>query len=91
VPAQQRLGPDQPGIDAPPTSGEAGEQSPISRLDLGSLDLAAEYGDFVAQDDDLDGQFVAVAPEKPDELNNPTEGQIAERESHTSSPLAKPP
>jgi hypothetical protein len=36
----------------------------------------------VAQDDDLDGELVAIVAEKPDELKNTEKGEIAERESH---------
>jgi hypothetical protein len=55
VPAQQRVGldeearPARPGQDA----ADRGEQGPVGGLQPGSWDLAAEHGELVAQDEEL--------------------------------------
>jgi hypothetical protein len=50
--------------------------------------LAAQNHDLVSEHDDLDGQFVMIAPAKPEHLEHPNESHVEEGQRHgSSSPL----
>ncbi len=73
--------------DAPPhpAAGQARQKSTIRRSERRPFHLTAQHRDLVAQDNDLDGELVAIEPAKSDELKDSEEGEVAERESHNPS------
>jgi hypothetical protein len=78
VPAKKRLGSDQEmaGARRRAAPGQAGEQSAIRWSERRPLHLTAEHRHLVAEDDDLDGQFVAIAAEKSDELKDSEKSEV---------------
>ncbi len=87
VPAQQRLGLDQEA--GPAGSGEhpadRGEQGSVGGLELGTWALAAEHGDLVAQDEDLQVLGGVAAGEQGEELDGAAYGEVGEFRQHQVS------
>ena len=54
---------------------QPGEQRSIAGPQRRAGHLAAKDGDLVAKHDDLDGQFVAVTPQEPDQLEDRTKAR----------------
>jgi hypothetical protein len=80
VPPKERLGSDEAMAEASlrAQTAEAGEESTIRWSERGALHLPPEHGHFMAQDDNLDSQVVAIAAEKSDELEESEEREVAE-------------
>jgi hypothetical protein len=81
VPAQQgcRLDEEAPEALAGEPSCQPGQYGPVGRLECRSVDLASEYGHFVAQHDDLDREVRVRATGEPDQLEGSADCPVQER------------
>jgi len=87
VPAQQGLGPDEEASLA------SSRQKPTQSSEYRSIrwsqgrtgHLAAQDGDLVAKDDDLDGQVLLLTPRETYQLEHADEGKVEEGERHAPS------
>jgi hypothetical protein len=82
VPAQQRFRPDREHAPAraPEVSAEGREDEPIARLPGGSLDLAPEDADLVAQREQLDvARRHATGPDQR-EIDEQPDDRVHERQ-----------
>ena len=84
VPGEHRLGRDQER--APPFTGdeasEQGDERPIGPGEAGPPDLAAEHCQLVAQDEDLGILGDVAQMVRTDELKDPPEETVQERQGH---------
>jgi hypothetical protein len=78
MPAQQRGRlDDAPSlVKAREQSPQAGQHGPIGWLQRRTVDLASEYSDFVAQDDDLDRKIGVLATGESDQLEDATKRPV---------------
>ena len=91
-PAQQRLGlnEEQSKVSAAKDTAEPGEQCPVRMPEPWTAHLATEHGDLVTEHDDLDRQFVAIAPGEPEDEERSDEGQVQEAERQASASSLAP-
>ncbi len=61
---------------------QGGEDSPVGRLQRWAADLASEHRHLMAQHDHLDREVRVLATGEPDQLEDPTERPVQERQCH---------
>ena len=61
---------------------QSGEQSSVGRLEGWSDDLTTKHGNLVSEQDELNGQLVALAATKERQLEKSDEGEIEKRQGH---------
>jgi hypothetical protein len=84
VPAQQRLGPDEEARPARPRqdTADGGEQGPVGRFELWSWSLAAEHGELMTQDKDLQILGGIATGELGEELDGAAQRQVPKSWQH---------
>jgi hypothetical protein len=84
VPAQQRLGRDQEArpAGAGQHAADRGEQRPVGGLEPGPRDLAAQDGELLAQDQDLEILGGVTASEQHQQLDGPAQRHVREFGDH---------
>ena len=89
VPAQQRLGLDQEArpAGAGQHAADCGEQRPVGGFEPGPRDLAAQDGELVAQDQDLQILGGVTASEQHQQLDGPAQRQVGEVREHQGGGL----
>jgi hypothetical protein len=90
MPTEQGLGLEEEPTRAPTgeESAQSGEQRPVRWSEHRAGHLATQDDDFVAEHDDLDGQFLAATQEEPEQVEDPDERDIEKGQRHDS---ASPP
>ena len=79
---QSRLHEEPSSTPAAEQSSQPGEQSTIRGSQSRSDDLSAKHGNLVAEHDDLDRQLVPVSPTEANQLEDPGEDEVKERQGH---------
>lgn len=85
MPSEEGLGPDKEAASASLAQEPAQprQDGPVRWAQGGSSDLTAQYGDLMAEHDNLDGQVLLRAARQSEQLEETNEGNVEEREGHT--------
>jgi hypothetical protein len=68
---------------------KASKERPVLRLESRTVHLAKEDRHLVTEHDNLDGKIGLVRPLQPEDLDDPEEREVEEREGH--GPFSRPP
>jgi hypothetical protein len=70
--------------------GQRREQRPVGWVQIHAFGLAAQHGDLVAKDQDLDLLCPLAAQAQHDQLQHLAQDQVSERHDHAVQPASEP-